>query len=196
MKGEPENLMEVNKKLRQISLKPRGVGEAIGLYDDYEPLKDPPTSHVAPRTRNATPELMTEEENNNTQVFTRTGRIRSGTGGWGEHSTESDPDEEPVCPHVKHSMETPEEIETYAQSHVWSRLAVGTVTAWWNELMRGRKCREVLERYGWMLGVTVVTVSIALAGWWIRRANQVPEGFVERGSPQWFRSRLHHGRMG
>ena len=30
--------------------------------------------------------------------------------------------------------------------------------------------------------VTVVTVSIALFGWWIQGASQVPEGFVEQGS--------------
>ena len=196
LKGEPENLVEVNKKLLQISLKPQEVEAGIELYDDHGLLKDAPTSDVTTRMWNATPEFMAEEENINARAVDKMRRAKSESGGWDESIAESDPDEEPVCTHVEQSMVTPKEIETYTQSRFWPRLAVGMVTSWWNKLTGGRKCREALERYGWMLGVAVVTVSTALVGWWIQGAGQVPEGFVRRGSPRWFRSRLHNGRRG
>ena len=84
----------------------------------------------------------------------------------------------------------------YARIREWADPAVGTVTAGWIGLVRGPKRREVLERYGWVFGVVAVILSAVLVGWWIRGVGRVPEGFVERGSPQWFRSRLHHGRGG
>ncbi|KAF9780927.1 hypothetical protein BJ322DRAFT_1112313 [Thelephora terrestris] len=120
--------------------------------------------------------------------------IRSKINGLGGRSAEPDCNEEPVCAYLGQSTETPEGIETYTPSPVWEHRAVGIAATWWSELIRGWKYSKVLEEYGWALGAIVGTVLIALLGWWVQRASQVPEGFVERGSPQWFRSRLHHGR--
>ena len=87
-------------------------------------------------------------------------------------------------------------VDGYAQISEWMNPAVATVKAGWVGLVRSPRRREMLERYGRVLGVAVVTLSAVLVGWWIRGIGRVPEGFVERGSPQWFRSRLHHGRGG
>ena len=182
----------MSKKLRQISLGPQKVEASAKFNHDHGILEGASGNHTLPRTPSAMSGLVMGE---NIGSQTDVEPCKWEDDGKGELEGTSDSGEEPG--NVQLTIpEADRRTEGYPGFREWAHLAVATVTTWWIELGRSPKRREVFERYGWVFGVVAVMLLAVLVGWWVRGIGRVPEGFVERGSPQWFRSRLHHGRRG
>ena len=181
---ELENFTEACKKLQQISLEPQNIGVAADAYHHgisegalgTHPFRSAPSVASGLVTEGS---ISVEDQVD----------VKSSEGQEYDENV-PEPGYQPVMVKVGRM------VDGYARIREWADPVVATVAAGWIGLVRNPRRREILERYGWVLGVVVVTLSAALVGWWVQEVGRVPEGFVERGSPQWFRSRLHHGRRG